>query len=525
MSAATTNNIARTNAEIYDRLLVSIEAGIGLLQIFIAVCDADRQREQIITDYERELAPNIQHYRVNLDRQEPSLRHAVASIQATTEPAVMTVLGAEALGLSGWDDRSLEKFFGYLQWTREALRDFQQPIVLWLPSRILKELAKRSPDFWSWRNGVFQFQLEPSLETTRSLDSSVDHISKDERLNSILSIEQLEDSLGKAITKWGADSSNVAMLYFQLGNLYSDRVRSGKSDDRECEFILAQDYFNRAIELQIKFEQQEALATSLNNLASLYESMGRYTAAEPLYVRLLAISEKELGANHPSTATNLNNLANLYRSMGRYTEAEPLFVRSLAIWEKELGANHPVTTTSLNNLASLYQSMGRYAEAEPLFVRSLAIREKELGANHPDTASSLNNLALSYRSMGRYTEAEPLYKRSLAIREKELGANHPDTSTSLNNLACLYHSSGRYAEAEPLYVRSLAIIEQNLGANHPDTAASLSNLATLYHLMGRYTEAEPLYEQSLVILEDKLGENHPQTQICRNNLQTLRQQL
>jgi tetratricopeptide (TPR) repeat protein len=437
MGAVTTNTIALANAEIYDRLLVSIEAGIGLLQIFIAVCDADRQREQIITDYEHELAPNIQHYRVNLDRQEPSLRYAVASIQATIEPAVVTVLGAEALGLSGWDDESLEKFFGYLQWTREALRDFQQPIVLWLPSRILKELAKRSPDFWSWRNGVFQFQLEPSLETTRSLDSSVDHINKDERLNSILSIEQLEDSLGKAITKWGADSSNVAMLYFQLGNLYSDRVCSGKSDDREREFILAQDYFNRVIELQIKFEQQEALATSLNNLASLYDSSGRYAEAEPLYVRLLAISEKELGANHPSTATNLNNLANLYRSMGRYAEAEPLYERSLAVREKELGANHPDTATSLNNLAGLYDSSGRYAEAEPLYVRSLAIREKELGANHPDTSTSLNNLAALYQSMGRYAEAEPLFARSLVILEDKLGENHPRTQICRNNLQTL----------------------------------------------------------------------------------------
>jgi hypothetical protein len=68
MSEVTVQTIVEANAEMYDRLLVSIEAGIGLLQIFIVVCDADRQREQIISEYERELAPNIQHYRVNLDR-------------------------------------------------------------------------------------------------------------------------------------------------------------------------------------------------------------------------------------------------------------------------------------------------------------------------------------------------------------------------------------------------------------------------------------------------------------------------
>jgi hypothetical protein len=168
MSEATVNTISEANAEMYDRLLVSIEAGIGLLQIFIAVCDADRQREQIISEYERELAPDIGHYRVNLDRQEPSLRHAVASVVAAQENTVVTVLGAETLGLSGQSDESLDKFFGYLQWTREALREFQTPIILWIPSRIFKEITKRSPDFWSWRNGVFQFQLESSLVTTEA---------------------------------------------------------------------------------------------------------------------------------------------------------------------------------------------------------------------------------------------------------------------------------------------------------------------------------------------------------------------
>jgi tetratricopeptide (TPR) repeat protein len=479
MSEATVNTISEANAEMYDRLLVSIEAGIGLLQIFIAVCDADRQREQIIAEYERELAPAIGHYRVELDPQEPSLRHAVASVVTAQENTIVTVLGAEALGLSGQNDESLDKFFGYLQWTREALREFQIPIVLWIPSRIVKELAKQSPDFWSWRNGVFQFQLEPSLETTELLDAPLKNLNQDDLVSSVLSIEQLEASLAKAIATWGKDSSNVATLYAQLGDLYSDRVRSGQSADREREFILAQDYFQWAIELLSKFEQLDALARFLNKLAFLYYSLGKYAEAEPLFVRSLAINEQKSGANHPDTATSLSNLASLYRSTGRYKEAEPLHLRSLAIREQELGANHPDTSNSLNNLAGLYYSTGRYKEAEPLYVRSLAINEQELGANHSDTATSLDNLASLYESTGRYAEAEPLYLRSLAIREQKLGANHPSTAASLNNLAYLYQSTGRYAEAEPLYVRAVAILEQSLGINHPNTQACYQNLQIL----------------------------------------------
>jgi tetratricopeptide (TPR) repeat protein len=35
----------------------------------------------------------------------------------------------------------------------------------------------------------------------------------------------------------------------------------------------------------------------------------------------------------------LNNLAELYQALGRYAEAEPLFKRSLAIYEMSLGAS------------------------------------------------------------------------------------------------------------------------------------------------------------------------------------------
>jgi tetratricopeptide (TPR) repeat protein len=262
-------------------------------------------------------------------------------------------------------------------------------------------------------------------------------------------------------------------------------------------------------------------ATSLNNLAKLYDSQGKYAEAEPLYKRALTIREKAFGADDPDTATSLNNLAELYRAQGKYAEAEPLFKRALAIVEKELGAGHPDTAISLNNLAFLYASQGKYAEVEPLLKRALAIFEKSLGSDHPDTAASLNNLAELYRAQGKYGEAEPLFKRALAIDEKALGADHPGVATDLNNLAELYRAQGRYSEAEPLYKRALAIFEKSLGADHPNTAGSLNNLAELYRAQGEYAEAEPLLKRALAISEKALGTDHPDTATSLNNLAML----
>ena len=63
--------------------------------------------------------------------------------------------------------------------------------------------------------------------------------------------------------------------------------------------------------------------------------------------------EKALGPEHPDVATSLNNLAALYQATGRYAEAEPLYQRALAILEEVLGPDHPNTKTARANLETL----------------------------------------------------------------------------------------------------------------------------------------------------------------------------
>ena len=81
--------------------------------------------------------------------------------------------------------------------------------------------------------------------------------------------------------------------------------------------------------------------------------------------------ENALGPEHPNVATSLNNLAGLYEDQGKYAEAEPLYRRALAIQENALGPMHPHLAKSLNNLAGLYHAQGRYVEAEPLHMRGI----------------------------------------------------------------------------------------------------------------------------------------------------------
>jgi tetratricopeptide (TPR) repeat protein len=88
----------------------------------------------------------------------------------------------------------------------------------------------------------------------------------------------------------------------------------------------------------------------------------------------LDILEKALYLHDDKVAILLNTLASLYHTEGKYTEAEPLFKRSLAIREKILGPEHPDVAAVCENMAKFYRKIGKTKEAEKLEIRSQKIR-------------------------------------------------------------------------------------------------------------------------------------------------------
>ncbi len=258
-----------------------------------------------------------------------------------------------------------------------------------------------------------------------------------------------------------------------------------------------------------------------NQIAILSEAKARYSEAEPLYRRALAIGEASLRPDHPDVAIRLNNLAELLRATNRAGEAEPLYRRALAISEASYGPDHPQVASCLNNLALLLEATNRLAEAEPLMRRALAIDEARLGPDHPNVATDLNNLAEMLRATNRAGEAEPIIRRALAIDEARLGPDHPTVAIRLNNFANLLLDANRFAEAEPLYRRALAINEARYGPDHPLVAAALNNLALLLKQTNRLGQAEPLYRRALKIDEERMGLDQPKLAIRLNNLAEL----
>ena len=107
---------------------------------------------------------------------------------------------------------------------------------------------------------------------------------------------------------------------------------------------------------------------------------GDYADAEKQWSDGLKEAE-EFGPEDPRLASSLNILAELYRAQDRYTEAEPLYKRALAIREKALGPEHPDVAQRQENYAALLRKIGRDVEASEMEVRAKAIRARHAREN------------------------------------------------------------------------------------------------------------------------------------------------
>jgi tetratricopeptide (TPR) repeat protein len=209
----------------------------------------------------------------------------------------------------------------------------------------------------------------------------------------------------------------------------------------------------------------------------------------------LAVQEAEKsGKDDALLGTSLTELGLAYTAQRKFTEAEPVLIRAVAVKEKALGPEHPDFARALLDLGALYRMKNEHAKAEPPIRRAVAILEKALGPEHPEVAGNLTNLGGRLRDQGKFAEAEPILKRALTTREKILPPDHPDIVRSRLGLANLYADQKKYAEAEPLFVKCVATLEKikAYGTGYPNLPDTLKVYADLLRKTDRPAEAEKL---------------------------------
>ncbi|KAI0440893.1 kinesin light chain 1 [Xylaria telfairii] len=266
-----------------------------------------------------------------------------------------------------------------------------------------------------------------------------------------------------------------------------------------------------ALELRGDTSNSTTLLSLTSGVAEGYEILGKYSMAEQMYRKTLAMRLETLGEVHPDTLTNFYTLARTLRRSGRLKDASQLYRGVLTLTKKSLSPVHPVMLYTLHEFAHLLQSQGKYKEAEHLHRDTFSLLSTTLSANHPLTLDSKRNIAYTLRKQGRYSEAEPLQREVLASTEAIFGTHHTETLQNLNNLASTLLFQGHAEEAESMYRSAMLGFVNELGDAHPQTLKSKSNIARTLTSLGKYSEAETMHREVLEAMALVLGKQHPDT--------------
>jgi tetratricopeptide (TPR) repeat protein len=498
--------LTEENEATYDQLISLIENSQDRLALIIVGCDDRVVRDRVVERYEAEAkVAQIRSYRIVLG-ENLSLRSGLARLAETEadlregKAAVFTVTGADLLMRVKSDPEmeqsELDAFFGYLQWTREGLREFRYPIVLWVSLRILQEMGRRAPDFWSWRKAVLRFGQEDQrlVAARQELPMRLDNTDDDDEflppLEELLAeVEELEKTL--------PDSQGLPTLYAKLGQVYAHRIGRGEAKDLVAEQDEAVKWFERAIEGMQAQDNESSLIAIFHQFGEFLDGQSQFKEATQVYEKSLDLANRSQDKSSASRA--LDSLGTLYRSLGDYRKAIELHTESLKI-NKTIG-NQEGLSASLCNLGNAYSSLGNYHKAIDFYTQCNEI--SRIISNLKGVANSLGGLGSAYYSLGDYHRTIDFHTQSLKI--KRMNNDQCGIAVSLGNLGISYEALEDYPRAIDFHTQSLKI-KQTIGDRYGE-AISLFNIAISQAKLDNHWLAKQNLEQAKAIYIE-LGLDH-----------------
>jgi tetratricopeptide (TPR) repeat protein len=348
----------------------------------------------------------------------------------------------KALSRDPLESKELPAVLQYLNYRREDFVDAKVSTVFWLDKPTLQVLAKRTPDFWAFRNLVVEFVEDVErlrfMETRAILPDVYRYASKKEVKHKIrLRMKALSHYL-----KTEPDNlENIASLCAELGLLHQNL----SSFDRALEF------YRKAYGAYMKTKNKMGQATVLPNIGEIYVHKGDLSKAEKYFKKALDISRRIGSLEAEGSA--LDGLGSVHQIRGRWNESIKFYNAGLGI-KKKIGDKRGLAVT-LNNIGTVYHDWGKYDQAIEYYKKSLKISEEV--SDRQGEGVTLNNIGSIYKAWSKYDQAMEYYKKSLKIQE-EIGDRQGEGVT-LNNIGMVYDAWGKYDQAIEYYKKSLKILE------------------------------------------------------------------
>jgi len=301
----------------------------------------------------------------------------------------------------------------------------------------------------------------------------------------------------------------ITICYNNLASIY-DAMGKHKEANKYYKILLT------------KIIQNDELSSIYNNIAGNYNEMGEYRKALSYYKKSLALSEKEIDLKPVELSLVYNNMAELYSTLGKYKTALFFHQKALSLREKYLSKNDPMLAISYNHLGLVYQNLEENKKAYYFFNKSLTLSLEVYGESHPYVATVYNNIAgYLYRVEEKFDDSLEMYEKALKITRDILGEMHLETAISYNNIAGVYDYFYKYDKALEYYHKSLEIKKKILDKNHTIIAESYNNLAVFHYYNDEYKEAYPYMLKAIEIWQKSFPDNHPDLVGARESLREI----
>lgn len=206
-------------------------------------------------------------------------------------------------------------------------RQLPHPLLLWLPDYALTALARKAPDFWAWRSGLYEFapERETAEQTLEVVSSQAVYIT--ENLSEKAKRERLVMLKG-LLEDYRELGSGLREQLAQIHILNDIGITYGILED----FVAAKAAFEEALTVSRMLKDADNEAAALHNLGRVSQEWGEIEEARRLFYESLEI-EKKLG-DLRGMAITLHQLGRLAEVKGDVTEAARLFRESLNILDK-----------------------------------------------------------------------------------------------------------------------------------------------------------------------------------------------
>jgi tetratricopeptide (TPR) repeat protein len=191
----------------------------------------------------------------------------------------------------------------------------------------------------------------------------------------------------------------------------------------------------------------------------------------------------------------------------KYTEAQPLAEKLVALTEEQYGAEDLQLTSPLTNLATVHYRLGHYPQAIESYQRSLRILQAKSTIADKQQIVPLHGLGVSFLGSRDPESAVIALKRAADLSRNTDGLFNINQVEFLDALVEAYAATGRFAEAEKESLYAMRVEEAAYGRNSVKLVARLDKLARWYEAERRYTSERNVYERALAILLRGAPEN------------------